>query len=245
MSNFNMDSEIPIKASLSLQELPLGDNINLYSDSQLNATTSIAQGEKGEPGISPTIKISEIEHGHKITIVDVNGEKDFNVLNGNNDYTESEKQKVSKIPEMSKSIFELQAASHIHINEDILNGITSVNVEKWNTSQPNILETIKINGVPASINAFKEVDIKVPSGSLAFKNTISDSDISNNAQISVAKINGLSEVVDEFNILNGDRNIVGSVKYQLSEVKSTLSTEISSLNGRLKNMENSLSWKTI
>ena len=39
-------------------------------------------GEDGEDGFSPTISVSEITGGHKLTITDINGEKSVDVMNG-------------------------------------------------------------------------------------------------------------------------------------------------------------------
>lgn len=40
------------------------------------------KGENGEDGYSPTVSITDIENGHKVTIQDKDGEKSFEVLNG-------------------------------------------------------------------------------------------------------------------------------------------------------------------
>lgn len=44
-------------------------------------------GGNGEPGYSPTVEIAKTENGHKINITDVNGTKEFEVLNGKDGYT--------------------------------------------------------------------------------------------------------------------------------------------------------------
>lgn len=41
-------------------------------------------GDDGKNGVSPTITITDIEGGHKLTIVDVNGTKTVDILNGAN-----------------------------------------------------------------------------------------------------------------------------------------------------------------
>lgn len=41
-----------------------------------------APGEKGEDGISPTVTVTEIDGGHKVTITDVNGTQSFDVMDG-------------------------------------------------------------------------------------------------------------------------------------------------------------------
>lgn len=44
-------------------------------------------GENGNDGISPTVNITEITGGHKVSITDTNGTQTFNVLNGQDGYT--------------------------------------------------------------------------------------------------------------------------------------------------------------
>lgn len=39
-------------------------------------------GPKGDPGVSPTISVYDIENGHRVVILDESGAKYFNVLNG-------------------------------------------------------------------------------------------------------------------------------------------------------------------
>ncbi len=41
-------------------------------------------GQNGQDGFSPTVSVSEIENGHQVNITDVNGLKQFEVLNGQN-----------------------------------------------------------------------------------------------------------------------------------------------------------------
>lgn len=47
------------------------------------------KGERGEPGISPTVTVTEINRGHRLTINDVNGEQSFDVLGTIVDGTEA------------------------------------------------------------------------------------------------------------------------------------------------------------
>lgn len=42
------------------------------------------QGPAGEPGFSPTIQVEDIPGGHKVTITDKEGAKEFSVINGKN-----------------------------------------------------------------------------------------------------------------------------------------------------------------
>lgn len=52
------------------------DAVNKYLDNHP------VVGEPGEDGISPTISVEEIEKGYKISITDVNGTTEFELLNG-------------------------------------------------------------------------------------------------------------------------------------------------------------------
>lgn len=46
------------------------------------ATGGGGKGEKGDPGVSPVVKVTETDTGHEITITDANGDTKFEVLNG-------------------------------------------------------------------------------------------------------------------------------------------------------------------
>lgn len=41
-------------------------------------------GKEGTPGVSPTVEVTAIEGGHRVTVTDVGGEKAFDVTNGKN-----------------------------------------------------------------------------------------------------------------------------------------------------------------
>ena len=43
-----------------------------------------APGPKGDPGYSPTVEVSDIEGGHRITFTTVDGVVSFDVMNGDN-----------------------------------------------------------------------------------------------------------------------------------------------------------------
>lgn len=47
------------------------------------------EGPKGEDGVSPIVSVTDIEGGHKVTIADVDGEKSFNVMDGETKVDES------------------------------------------------------------------------------------------------------------------------------------------------------------
>lgn len=46
------------------------------------------KGDKGDSGVSPTIAISPINNGHKVSITDINGTQEFNIMNGVNGITD-------------------------------------------------------------------------------------------------------------------------------------------------------------
>ena len=42
----------------------------------------LSSGSGGADGVSPTVSVSDIDGGHRITITDASGEKSFNVMDG-------------------------------------------------------------------------------------------------------------------------------------------------------------------
>lgn len=48
----------------------------------MDGYTNSEAGKDGEDGVSPTVEITEIEGGHRVTITDAEGEKPFDVLHG-------------------------------------------------------------------------------------------------------------------------------------------------------------------
>lgn len=46
------------------------------------------KGDKGDSGVSPTIAISPINNGHKVSITDIIGTQEFNIMNGVNGITD-------------------------------------------------------------------------------------------------------------------------------------------------------------
>lgn len=61
-----------------------GNLIIYYSDNSSNNLGKVVgkDGEDGADGVSPTISVSDITGGHRITIVDKNGTKTIDVMNG-------------------------------------------------------------------------------------------------------------------------------------------------------------------
>lgn len=62
-------------------ETPLTAGVNA-----ILAAIAAGGGGGGEPGYSPTVTITPITGGHRVTITDVNGDHSFDVMNGD-DYT--------------------------------------------------------------------------------------------------------------------------------------------------------------
>lgn len=67
-----------------------------------------ADGQNGQDGFSPIVSVSEIENGHQVSITDVSGLKQFEVLNGadgqnGSDYilTEQDKQEIAEFVDVS------------------------------------------------------------------------------------------------------------------------------------------------
>lgn len=52
------------------------------SAGRMSASMGVPQIVRGIDGISPTIAVTEIDGGHRITITDVNGIQSFDVMNG-------------------------------------------------------------------------------------------------------------------------------------------------------------------
>ena len=48
----------------------------------VSAAQSIAKGEPGEDGFSPTVSVSDITGGHRLTVTDKDGKDTFDVLDG-------------------------------------------------------------------------------------------------------------------------------------------------------------------
>lgn len=52
-------------------------------------------------------------------------------------------------------------ARHTHSNKSVIDGITSTKVTNWDKAQPNVLESVKVNGTAQAITN-KAVDLTVP-----------------------------------------------------------------------------------
>lgn len=61
-----------------------GENVVTFTDGSSMTVRNGRRGAEGEDGVSPSITITDITGGHRITITDVGGEKSFDVLNGEN-----------------------------------------------------------------------------------------------------------------------------------------------------------------
>lgn len=66
---------------------PIPDNAIVVIDTTEADLTGGGGNGTGSDGYSPTVQISTITGGHKVTIIDVNGSKSFNIMNGTNGTT--------------------------------------------------------------------------------------------------------------------------------------------------------------
>ena len=73
---------VPTITSIATEPKAPTKDVYVEFMSLLNKYIEQGGGGSGEAGFSPTISISPIENGYKMTIVDINGEKSFNIMNG-------------------------------------------------------------------------------------------------------------------------------------------------------------------
>lgn len=66
---------------------PIPDNAIVVIDTTEADLTGGGGSGTGSDGYSPTVTVTTITGGHKVTITDVNGSKSFNVMNGTNGTT--------------------------------------------------------------------------------------------------------------------------------------------------------------
>jgi hypothetical protein len=66
----------------SIAKEPKAPTNDVYVEFMALLNKYIEQGGSGSGGVSPTINITEIDNGYRVTIVDINGEKSFDVTNG-------------------------------------------------------------------------------------------------------------------------------------------------------------------
>lgn len=69
------------------------------------------------------------------------------------------------------------AKKHAHTNAAVLDGITAEKVAAWDGADENTIETVKVNGVALTPDATKAVDVTVPTGALASKDSVSKADL--------------------------------------------------------------------
>lgn len=62
--------------------IPRDNGISVDFQPTGGVEVAIPSGPKGLDGVSPTIEVTDILGGHKVTITDVNGTEDFNVMDG-------------------------------------------------------------------------------------------------------------------------------------------------------------------
>lgn len=72
----------PSITSIASEPKPPAPDVYVEIMALLNKYIEQGGGENGKDGFSPTISITPINNGHRITITDINGDHSFDVLNG-------------------------------------------------------------------------------------------------------------------------------------------------------------------
>lgn len=85
-------------------------------------------GDKGADGYSPTVEVTPIDAGHKVSITDVNGTKEFDVLNGK-DGTSTVVTPTIETPNKALTSAEYEALSDAEKQADVAYIITDDNEE--------------------------------------------------------------------------------------------------------------------
>lgn len=117
-------------------------------------------GQNGQDGFSPTVSVSEIENGHQVNITDVNGLKQFEVLNGQNgadgqngsDYvlTEEDKQEIAELVEVSGSYAEnWELINSAIVGEDVSYFLINKDSEGNSFDLKELILKIKLTYSPA------------------------------------------------------------------------------------------------
>lgn len=78
------------------------------------------------------------------------------------DFTTSLKEKLEGIVSDNLITAEQKAMIHDHDNKSILDTITQAAVDAWTAAQPNVIETVKVNGTELASDSEKSVNVTVP-----------------------------------------------------------------------------------
>ena len=87
-------------------DLPEAPEEDVYNQIMELLNRYIEQGGSGNDGFSPTVEITPIDNGHRVTITDVNGAHTFDVMNGadGKDYVLTEADKSEIVESVLNSI---------------------------------------------------------------------------------------------------------------------------------------------
>lgn len=86
--------ELPVpQDGISITKVEINNDNHLicaYSNGKTEdaGLVNTVKGDKGDVGVSPTIATSPIDNGYKVSITDINGAQEFNVMNGVNGITD-------------------------------------------------------------------------------------------------------------------------------------------------------------
>lgn len=113
-----------------------------------------ADGQNGQDGFSPIVEVTETENGHRVNITDVNGLKQFEVLNGQNgaDYvlTEEDKQEIAELVEVSGSYAEnWELINSAIVEEDVSSFLIDKDSEGNSFDLKELILKIKFTYSPA------------------------------------------------------------------------------------------------
>lgn len=215
-----------VPTNLKLSDLPLASaSVNgLLSKEDFTKLAGVAAG--AQVNVIESIKVNN-------TALEVT-DKGVNIVVPTGALASKDKVAESDLADALKE--KVNAASdgnHSHPNKDVLDGITADEVAAWNKAQPNVIEAVKVNGV-ALTPADKAVDVTVPTGNLASKDTVAEADLDDALK---TKINSTAtdDAVDELTTrvaanetaiatLNGTGE--GSVTKQIDDAFNDFSTKV-------------------
>lgn len=114
----------------------------------------LTNGADGADGFSPIVEVAETENGHRVNITDVNGLKQFEVLNGQNgvDYvlTEEDKQEIAELVEVSGSYAEnWELINSAIVEEDVSSFLIDKDSEGNSFDLKELILKIKFTYSPA------------------------------------------------------------------------------------------------
>lgn len=193
----------------------------------------LMSGPTPENGVSPTVEVTPIENGNRVTITDAIGSKSFDIFNGQQGQqgiqgVQGEKGEPFSIAKVYSSVDDMNAD---YQNDDVSIGqfvvIDAGNVEdednaklfiKGQSSYTFITDLSGAQGMQGPPGIRGEQGIEGPSGQNGVSPTVSISEIDGGNRISITDVNG----TQSFDIMNGQNGSGGSE----GEVYSTEETRI-------------------